>query len=145
MRGEHRPKKHPVRKQAKVWTWAPSGPIPKAVQDTLRARLEIHVRTKWKKRCRGISVRFRGAYAYIDAFSVNHWYMPGTTPQQKALIDATPTHLCRLGYLKDPDLWEYAFYKYSDEKYAPSVVASGSFQATPEEAFDCSAGAYLEG
>ena len=35
--------------------------------------------------------------------------------------------------------------KYSDMKYEPSVVASGSFVATPEQAFDCSAGVYLHG
>ena len=86
----------------------------------------------------------RGVFAYIDTFSV-HWYMPGTTPEEKARIDATPTHLCRLGYFGNPDLWEYALYKYSDEKYEPSVVASGSFEATPEEAFNCSAAVYLEG
>ena len=30
------------------------------------------------------------------------------------------------------------------EKYEISVVASGSFEATSEEAFDCSAGVYLQ-
>ncbi len=145
MRRKDGAKPHKVRRPAKVWTWAPKGPIPKAVQDALRARLEAHVRKRWKSRCRGIIVRFRGAYAYIDAFAVNRWYMPGTTPDQKARTDATPNHLCRLGYLSHPDLWEYAFYKYSDEKYALSVVASGSFHATPEQAFDCSASVYLEG
>jgi hypothetical protein len=107
--------------------------------------LETHARTKWKGRSRGVLVRFRGAYAYVDASAVNAWYMPGTTPEEKAQIDATPTHLCRLGCLGNPDVWEYAFYKYSDDKYEASVVASGSFQATPEDAFDCSAMVYLEG
>jgi len=138
-------KPHKARWPGKVWVWAPKGPIPRVVQEALRARLEAHARRHWKDRCRGIIVRFRGAYAYIDAFPVTRWYMPGTTPEQKARIDASPTHLCRLGYLSHPDLWEYAFYKYSDEKYAPSVVASGSFRATPEEAFDCSAWVYLKG
>lgn len=134
-----------MRKSAKTWVWAPTGPIPRHVQEALRSRLENHARTKWKGRCRGIVVRFRGAFAYIDAFAVNDWYIPGTTPEEKARIDATPTHLCRLSYLGTPDVWEYAFYKYSDDKYEPSVVASGSFHATPEEAFDCSASVYLEG
>ena len=86
---------------------------------------------------RGVRLR-RGLLCEYLVYARDH-------PEQKAEIDATPAHLCRLGYLSHPDLWEYAFYKYSDEKYAPSVVASGSFQATPEQAFDCSAGAYLEG
>ena len=145
MRKKEGAKSRKVRRPAKVWMWVPTGPIPKPVQDALRARLEAHVLKQWKCRCRGVVVRFRGAYAYIDAFSANPWHPPGTTLEQKARMDANPTHLCRLGYLHDPDLWEYAFYKYSDEKYEPSVVASGSFQATPEEAFDCSAGVYLEG
>ena len=145
MRRKRGAKPHTVRRPAKVWVWRSTGQIPKAAQDALRARLEAHARQNWEGRYREIVVRFRGVHAYIDAFSVNRWYPPGTTPEQKAAIDATPTHLCRLGYLGHPDLWEFAFYKYSDEKYEPSVVASGSFEATPEEAFDCSAGVYLEG
>jgi len=132
-------------KAAKTWGWAPRGPIPKHVQDALRARLEKHARTKWKGRCRDVIIRFRGAFAYVDVYPMNAWYMPGTTPEEKARIDATPTHVCRLGFLGNPDIWEYAFYKYSDGKYEPSVVASGSFEATPEDAFDCSAMVYLEG
>ena len=115
------------------------------MQDALRSRLETYARTRWKGRCRGVIIRFRGAFAYIDVLAVNNWYMLGTTPEEKARIDATPTHLCRLGYLGNPDVWEYAFYKYSDEKYAPSLVASGSFQATPEQALNTSAGVYLHG
>lgn len=130
-------------KASRVWVRAPRGPIPKAVQNALRARLEKHARAKWKGRCRGVVVRFRGAYAYVDAFSSESPHMPWTTPEQRARIDATPTRLCRLGYLGSLDQWQYAFYKYSDEKYALSVVASGSFEATPEQAFDCAAGVYL--
>ncbi len=60
------------------------------------------------------------------------------------MIDATPTHLCRLGFLGNMDRWAFAFYKYSDEKYELSVGPSGSFEVTPEEAFDCAAGLYLQ-
>ncbi len=122
---------------------APRGPIPKTVQNALRARLEKHVRAKWKGRCRGMVVRFRGAYAYVEAFPVESLYMRWHAPEQRARIDATPPRLCRLGYLGSLDRWQYAFYKYSDEKYVLSVVASGSFEATPEQAFDCAAGVYL--
>ncbi len=80
--------------------------------------------------------------AYVDAFPLEDPHMPWTTPEQRAWIDATPTRLCRLGYLRSLDRWQYAFYKYSDEKYALSVVASGSFEATPEQVFDCAAGVY---
>ena len=70
--------------------------------------------------------------------------MPGTTPDDRARIEATPTHLCRLGYLGSPDRWEFAFFKYSDEKYEPSFLHSGEFAGTPEEAFDCAAQVYLQ-
>jgi hypothetical protein len=126
------------------WGRAPAGPIPKAVQDELRRRLEKHVSSKWKERCREVNVRFRGAFAYVDAFPLECQYLHGMSAERRALIDATPTRLCRLGYLGNADFWEYAFYKYSDNKYQLSVVASDSFEATPEEAFDCSADVYLQ-
>jgi len=41
---------------------------------------------------------------------------PETTPEERAQIEATPTHLCRLGYLGSAHRWEFAFFKFSDEK-----------------------------
>ena len=52
--------------------------------------------------------------------------MPGTTPEERARIEATPTHLCRLGYLGTPDRWEFAFFKYSflfDRTQRPHMTA----------------------
>jgi len=117
--------------------------IPQGVRDALRARLEQHARNAWADRCREVAVRFRGAFAYVDAFEANPWHPPGTTPEERARIDVIPTRLCRLGYLGSLDRWEYAFYKSSDDAYEPSVVLSGSFEATPEDAFDTSAAVYL--
>lgn len=70
--------------------------------------------------------------------------MFGVTPEERTQIEGTPIHLCRLGYLGSPDRWEFAFFKYSDEKYKPSLLPSGSFAGTPEEAFDCSGHVYLQ-
>lgn len=53
---------------------------------------------------------------------------------------AVPVELCRLGYLGLVEEWAYAFYKYSDDCYAPSTVSSGRFTAAPEQCFDTSAG-----
>lgn len=125
-----------------VCSW--KGSIPEAAQATLRARLERHVRAHWKDRCREVVVRFRGAFAYIDAFPLQQQFMLGTTPEEQARIEATPTHLCRLGYLGNLERWEFAFFKYSDEKYEPSFLPSGAFVGTPEEAFDCAAQVYLQ-
>ncbi len=125
----------------RIWVRVPLGPIPEVVRRDLRARLERHVQTEWKDRCRAVLIRFRGAYAYVEALP------SGREPltKRRAGNEATPVQLCRLGYLGDNNRWQYAFFKYSDMKYALSLVASGSFEATPEEAFDCSAGVYLDG
>jgi hypothetical protein len=120
------------------------GSIPQAAQAALRARLERHIRTHWKDRCREVVVRFRGTFAYVDAFPLDRQFMPGTTPEEQAQIEATPTRLCRLGYLGSPDRWAFAFFKYSDEKYEPSFLPSGEFTGTPEEGFGCAAMVYLQ-
>ncbi len=93
----------------------------------------------WKDRCREVVVRFRGAFAYVDAFPLHQQFMPGTTPEEQAQIEATPTHLCRLGYLGRADICAFAFFKYSDGKYEPSFLPSGASEGWPEGAFDCAA------
>jgi hypothetical protein len=117
--------------------------IPEHVRLTVRERLKRHALDRWDEHCRAIDVRFRGSFAYVDAFQRNAWPLPGTPQETQDLIDATPTRLCRLRYLGSPDRWEFAFYKYSDEIYEPSFLPSGAFEGTPEEAFDCAAGVYL--
>lgn len=131
----------PLSPSQKMWVRVPRGPIPKAVQGALVARLERHAQTEWKDRCSAVLVRFRGAYAYVDALPLDR------ERHSEAGLgeEPTPLRLCRLGYLGDDKRWQYAFFKYSDMKYELSLVASGSFEATPEEAFDCSAGVYLGG
>ena len=67
-----------VKESAWVWVRAPRGPIPKTVQNVLRAKLERRVRRKWNGRCRSVVVRFRGNYAYVDAFPQEDCHMPCT-------------------------------------------------------------------
>jgi len=129
--------------RGRTWALAPARAIPKDEQDALRQRLEKHISHRWKRWCRSLVPSFRGRFAYVDALPAQRWYMPGTTREQRAMIDATPVRLCRLEYVRSGDRWRYAFFKYSNEKYAPSVVASGSFMATPEQAFDSAARVYL--
>ena len=132
-----------VKESAWVWVRAPRGPIPKTVQNVLRAKLERRVRRKWNGRCRSVVVRFRGNYAYVDAFPQEDCHMPWHPPEQRVRIAATAVRLCRLSYLGGLDRWQYTFYTYSDDKYVLSVVASGAFEATPARAFDCAARVYL--
>jgi hypothetical protein len=55
----------------------------------------------------------------------------------------TPTRVFSAEYLAaiiicDDDRWSMAFYTYSRETYEPCLFDTGSWQGTPEEAFDTS-------
>lgn len=128
-------------------TWAPSrrGPIPPAIQEALKARLLRHANRKWKRHVSKVLVRFNGRYAYIAAVERGRKEAAPISIERYAGTGQVPVELCRLGYLGLVDRWEYAFFKYSDERYEPSVSASGRFTATPEECLDTSAEAYLAG
>lgn len=69
--------------------------MPEAVRAGLKRRLEAHVAAHWKDRCREVQVRFRGVFAYVDALPVRHFFTSGLIAEQRAQIEATPTHLCR--------------------------------------------------
>lgn len=141
MWGESLDEGDPLSPSARIWVRVPQGPIPAVVQRALQARLERHAQAEWKDRCRAVLIRFRGAYAYVEVLPSDREALR----EGRAARKETPVRLCRLGYLGNANQWQYAFFKYSDMKYALSLVASGSFEATPEEAFDCSAGVYLGG
>jgi hypothetical protein len=134
-----------MRKQGKTWVLRPKGPIPKGVRDELAARLLRHVTKRWTGRVRKVLLRFHGAYAYVAVIEAANGEKAQPHVCRYREEGEVPLELCRLGYLRSIDRWAYAFFKYSDECYAPSVVASGSFLATPEQAFDCAAGVYLHG
>jgi hypothetical protein len=69
--------------------------------------------------------------------------MPDATKEEKERIRETPVKLCRLGWTGDPESWDFAFYKYSNGRYEPSITLDGSFSGTPETCFDTAAQAYL--
>lgn len=118
-------------------------PIPEPVRRTLTDRLETHARTAWGERCARVDVRFRGNYAYIDAFESDPWIRPDASEEEQERIRQTPTKLCRLAWRSESDSWEFAFYKYSDERYEPSITLDGSFVGSPESCFDTAAQLYL--
>jgi hypothetical protein len=107
--------------------------IPEHMRVTLRKRLERHARDRWEQHCRAIDVRFRGSFAYVDAIQKNGRHLSDTPQETRDLIDATPTRLCRLGYLGSPDRWAFAFYKYCDEIYELSFLPSGAFTRPSRE------------
>jgi hypothetical protein len=50
---------------------------------------------------------------------------------------------CRLRYAGYASLWGFAIYRASHGDYQDSILPSGQFAGTPEEALDCSCGLYL--
>ncbi len=134
-----------LKPRKKTWVRIPKGPIPESVREALKDRLLRHVSRRWKNRIRKLFIRFHGAYVYIAALERQKGDLSPLQIVRYADQGEVPVELCRLGYLGLVEEWEYAFYKYSDDCYAPSVVASGRFTAAPEQCFDTSAGVYLSG
>lgn len=110
------------------------GSIPPAVQAALKERLAAHAAKKWKKTCARVEVSFRGKFAQVDVYPYD---------EETGKAEEVPTHLCRLEYMGLPDLWGFAFYKYSEERYERSFLFTGSMGGAPEDCFDCAGLAYL--
>jgi hypothetical protein len=129
----------------KTWVRVPKGPIPESIREALKRRLLRHVSRRWNDRISKVFIRFHGAYVYIAAQERQKGDSSAPKIIRYAEPNEIPVELCRLGYLGRSEEWDYAFYKYSDDRYAPSVLASGRFTATPEQCFDSSAGVYISG
>ncbi|MBI5059963.1 hypothetical protein HZB60_09335 [candidate division KSB1 bacterium] len=123
-------KKSPPPEQEGTQTYILRGPIPEQVQQALKARLEKRISEEWDHTLVKLKLRFRSYYAYVDV---------------QDPTEEVPTHLCRLGYLGNMEEWQFAFYKYSDEKYEISMDMEGNWLVCPETALDISAGVYLQG
>ena len=133
----------------RTWVYDPQAggiTIPDAVKPRIRQRILDHAQKHYSGKYDRIEVRFRGKFCHIDAYTepyVPDDYDPdllGESRQEhiERLRD-TPTHLCRLRYFGDENRWSMAFYTYSHERYEPCIFDSGSWEGTPEEAFDTSA------
>lgn len=134
---------------AREWVFNPSAggkKIPDYEQEGIRQRILKYADENYAGKFTRIDVRFRGKYCYIDA------YVEPDDPQTDPVsftgesreaymkrLRNTPTHLCRLLYRGDDEAWGLAFYTYSNEKYEVSIYPNGTFDGTPEEAFDVGA------
>ncbi|MGH2704592.1 MAG: hypothetical protein ACRDJ4_05680 [Actinomycetota bacterium] len=100
--------------------------IPELTRRSLHRRLSDRSRDRWPELA-DIRLRFRAGFAYVDG----------------VLGESDILNLCRLRYLGSADAWGFAVYLYSKEGYEDSVLPTGSFTGTPEEALDCACGLYL--
>jgi len=102
-------------------------PIPDPVRRRLSRRLDQHRAQRWPDLTE-LHIRYRSSFAYID----------GTTAGEDDRM-----RLFRLRYLGSPDTWGFAVYLASKDGYEDSVLPNGSFTGTPEQAFDCACGLWL--
>jgi len=97
--------------------------IPPPIIASLSRRLQKHAKAKWPA-CKGIAVRSRGLYAYVDVES----------PESSELEP-----FCRLRYLGNVESWEFAYFTWSRQGYELSVLDNGLPFGSPEDCFDAAA------
>ena len=102
------------------------GAIPDSTKSSVRLRLVSRQRERWPQ-LQDVQVRFRSGFAYVDA----------GMPEDDIWL------LCRLRYGGYVNEWGFAFYAASSEKYEDSMLPSGAFSGSVEDALDCACGTYL--
>ena len=100
--------------------------IPQSTRGSLASRLHSHARERWPDLA-GVNVRFRASFAYVDG----------------EIKDGPTIPLCRLRYGGSANRWGFAIWLASRDGYEDSVLPSGAFAGSPEEALDCACGLYL--
>lgn len=136
----------------KVWSFSPNSggaKIPDHVKREVVKRINDVAEKHFKGKYTRLDIHFKGWFCYIDAYEepeVNERWPPENWPETKEeyieRLRNMPVHLCRLRYFED-DVWSYAFYTYSNEKYEICVFPDGSFYGKPEDAFISAANMYL--
>jgi hypothetical protein len=99
---------------------------PASTKTSLGQRLSARARQRWPALA-DVTVRFRGQFAYISG----------------QLPDGDRIPLCRLRYGGSASTWGFALYRASHDDYQDSILPTGLFAGTPEEALDCASGLYL--
>ncbi|MFF4148529.1 hypothetical protein ACFY0A_46675 [Streptomyces sp. NPDC001698] len=101
---------------------------PQSTKASLHQRLSARARTAWPQLA-AVHVRHRGAFAYVDG----------------ELPDGEVVKLMRLRYGGSASMWGFALYLASTDKYQDTILPTGGFAGTPEDALDCACGLYLTG
>jgi hypothetical protein len=99
---------------------------PASTKSSLTQRLTGHAHTRWPQ-LDAVRVRFRAGFAYVDG----------------DLGDGEVLKLCRLRYGGSASSWGFAIYRASHDDYQDTILPSGTFAGSPEQALDCACGLYL--
>ncbi len=100
--------------------------IPDSTRRSLAQRLEGRRADRWNGLAK-LTVTFRANFAYVTGIET----------------DGESNPLFRLRYGGSANTWGFAIYLWSRQVYEDSILPSGSFAGTPEEALDCACGLYL--
>jgi hypothetical protein len=100
---------------------------PESMQHHLRQRLNDHARARWPQLDR-VEVRYRAGFAYVDGVLSGGEVLP----------------LCRLRFGGVLHTWGFAIYLASRDGYQDNILPSSLPIGSPEEAFDCACGLYLD-
>ncbi len=102
--------------------------IPESTKSSLQQRLAVHAHQHWPQ-LHSVQARFRGPFAYVSG----------------ELHDGEVLPLCRLRYGGSATRWGFAVYLASKDGYEDSVLPTGGFAGSPEDALDCACDLYLSG
>lgn len=99
---------------------------PESTRLSLEQLLGEHARTAWPQPAR-LHVRHRGAFAYAEA----------------ELADGERVKLMRLRYTGTASRWGFALYYASSDRHEDSLLPTGGFSGSPENALDCTCQLHL--
>jgi hypothetical protein len=99
---------------------------PEYTQLSLAQRLTEHACTTWPQ-LTNLHIRHRGAFAYVEG----------------ELADGEAVKLMRLRYGGTASRWGFALYYASSDRYENSLLPTGAFAGTPEDALDCACRLHL--
>ncbi|HEU0088118.1 MAG TPA: hypothetical protein VFQ77_10790 [Pseudonocardiaceae bacterium] len=100
--------------------------IPESTKTSLAQRLRTHARATWPQLA-SVHVRYRDPFAYVD----------GQLPDGEILA------LMRLRYGGSAARWGFAIYLASSNGYQDSVLPTGTFTGSPQDALDRACELYL--
>jgi hypothetical protein len=99
---------------------------PESTKASLSQRLHAHAAARWPQLVE-LRIRYRGQFAYVEG----------------QLADGETVPLMRLRYAGSATQWGFALYLASKDGYEDTVLPTGTFTGTPEEALDCACDLYL--
>ena len=136
----------------KQWMYDPGSggvKIPPSVQADVEQRIRAVAEKEFSGKYTRLEIKFKNQFCYIDAYTepvIQKDWPPDnefeTRAQYYERLRNFPTHLCRLRYFSN-DVWGFAFYTYSHEKYELSMYDDGQFTGKPEQACLISANVQL--